>query len=94
MLHRVYLSMVTARLLTNCSNTPRNILIKTAEKITRTPAKRNEGYIFVAQSVVTKIPWSVGAPTPVLFSLQILHCGGHVSENPRSFLFHLHKDDK
>jgi len=39
-LHRVYLNMVTARPLTNCSNTLRNIHINARENITRTGAKR------------------------------------------------------
>ena len=51
MLHPVYLNMVTARLLTNCSNTPRNIHTNARENITRTRVKRKEGYFFVAPSV-------------------------------------------
>ena len=53
MLHRVYLNMVTARLLTNCSNTLRNIHTNARENITRTRAKRKAGYFFVAHSVHT-----------------------------------------
>ena len=55
MLHRVYLSMVTARLVTNCSNTLRNIHTNARENITRTRAKRKAGYIFVAHPVVSII---------------------------------------
>ena len=51
MLHRVYLNMVTARLLTNCSNTLHNIHTKARENITRTCAKRKAGYVFVAHSI-------------------------------------------
>ena len=43
--------MVTARLLTNCSNTLRNIHTKARENITRTRGKRKAGYFFVAHSV-------------------------------------------
>jgi hypothetical protein len=49
-LHRVYLNMVTARLLTNCSNTLHNIHTNARENIT-TRAKRESGYFFVAHSV-------------------------------------------
>ena len=52
MLHRVYLNMVTARLLTNCSNTLRNIHTNATENITRTRAKRKGGYFVVAHPVV------------------------------------------
>jgi len=56
MLHRVYLNMVTARLLTNCSNTLRNIHTNARENITRTRAKQKAGYFFVAHpAVLTKI---------------------------------------
>ena len=51
MLHRVNLYMVTARLLTNCSNTLRNIRTKARENITRTRAKRKAGYFFVVHTV-------------------------------------------
>jgi len=50
MLNRVYLNMVTARLLTNCSNTLRNIHTNARDNITRTRAKRKAGYFFVAHS--------------------------------------------
>ena len=43
--------MVTARLLTNCSNTLRNIHTNARENITRTRAKRKAGYFFMAHSV-------------------------------------------
>ena len=52
MLHRVYFNMVTARLLTNCSNTLHNIHTNARENITRTRAKRKAGYFFVAHSVL------------------------------------------
>jgi len=52
MVHRVYLNMVTARLLTNCSNTLYNIHTTAKENITRTRAKRKAGYSFVAHSVL------------------------------------------
>jgi len=51
MLHQVYLNMVTARLLTNCSNTLRNIHTNARENITWTRAKRKAGYFFGAHSV-------------------------------------------
>ena len=51
MLHRVYLNMVTARLLTNCSNIGRNIHTNAKENITSTRAKRKAGYFLVAHSV-------------------------------------------
>jgi len=51
MLHRVYLNMVTARMLTNCSNSLRNMHTNNRENITRTHAKRKVGYFFVAHSV-------------------------------------------
>jgi len=51
MLHRIFFNMVTARLLTNCSNTLRNIHINARENITRTRAKRKAGYFFVAHTV-------------------------------------------
>jgi len=44
MLHQVYLNMMTARLLTNCSNTQCNIHTNTRENITRKHAKRKAGY--------------------------------------------------
>ena len=44
--------MVTAQLLTNCSNTLRNIRTNARENITRTRAKRKVGYLVVAQLVV------------------------------------------
>ena len=44
--------MVTARLLTNCSNTLRNIHTDARENITRTCAKRKAGYFFVDHSVL------------------------------------------
>jgi len=47
MLHRVYLNMVTAQLLTNCSNTLRNTHTNARENITRTRAKCKVGYFFV-----------------------------------------------
>ena len=43
--------MVTARLLTNCSNTLRNIHTNARENIARTRAKRKAGYFFVAHPV-------------------------------------------
>jgi hypothetical protein len=43
--------MVTARLVTNCSYTLRNIHTNARRKITRKLAKRKVGYIFVAQPV-------------------------------------------
>jgi len=52
-LHRIYLNMVTGRLLTNCSNTLRNIHTNARENTTRTSAKRKAGYFFVAHSVYT-----------------------------------------
>jgi len=52
MLHQVYLNMVTARLLTNCSNTLCNIHTNARENITRTRAKRKAGYFFMAHSVL------------------------------------------
>jgi len=42
-LHRIYLNMVTARLLTDCSYTLRNILTNTRENITRTREKLMAG---------------------------------------------------
>jgi len=49
MLHRVYLNMVTARLLTKCSHTLRNIHTNARENITRTREKLKAGCFFVAQ---------------------------------------------
>jgi len=43
--------MVPARLLTNCSNTLRNIHINARDNITRTRAKRKAGQFCVAHSV-------------------------------------------
>jgi len=43
--------MVTARLLTNCSNTLRNVHTNARENITRTREKRKAGYFFLAHSV-------------------------------------------
>ena len=43
MLHRVYLNMVTARLLSNCSNTLRNTHTNARENIGRTLVKRKAG---------------------------------------------------
>ena len=43
--------MVTARLLTNSSNTLRNVHINARENITRTRAKRKAGYFSVAHIV-------------------------------------------
>jgi len=43
--------MVTARLLTDCSDTPHNIHINTREYITRTRAKRKVGYFLEAHPV-------------------------------------------
>jgi hypothetical protein len=51
MSHRVYLNMVTARLLINYSNTLSNIHTNARENTTRTRAKRKAGYFFVAHSV-------------------------------------------
>ena len=45
------LKVVTARLLTNCSNTLRNIHTNGRENITWARAKRKAGYFFVAHSV-------------------------------------------
>ena len=42
---------MTARLLTNCSNTLGNLHTNARENITRTRAKRKAGYFFVAHSV-------------------------------------------
>jgi len=53
MLHRAYLNTVTARLLTNYSNTLRNIYTNARQNITRTRAKRKAGYFFVAHPVYT-----------------------------------------
>jgi len=44
MLHRVYINMLTAGLLTNCSNTLRNIHTNVREDTTRKRAKRKVGY--------------------------------------------------
>ena len=52
MLHRIYLNMVTAGLLTNCSNALPNIHTNARENITRTRAKREACYFFVAHSVL------------------------------------------
>ena len=54
MLHWVHLNMATARLLTNFSNTLRNIHTNARENITRTRAKRKAGYFFVAHPVYSK----------------------------------------
>ena len=54
MLHLVYCNMVTARLLTNCSNTLRNIHTNARVKITRRGAKRKADYFFVAHPVKAK----------------------------------------
>ena len=51
MLRRVYLNIVTARLLTNCSNTLRNIHTNARENITRIRAKPKAGYFTVAHSL-------------------------------------------
>ena len=51
MLHRVYLNMVTERLLTNCSDTLRNKHTNARENITSTRSKRKAGCFFVAHSV-------------------------------------------
>jgi len=51
MLHRVYLNTVTARLLTDCSNTLRNVHTNARQNITRRRAKRKAGYLFVAHPV-------------------------------------------
>jgi len=55
MLHQVYLNMVTAQLLTNCSNTLRNIYTNARENITRTRAKWKAGYFFVAHLVYSHL---------------------------------------
>jgi hypothetical protein len=47
--------MVTARLLTNCSNTLRNMHTNARENITRTYAKRKAGYFFVAYFVASPL---------------------------------------
>ena len=52
MLHRVYFNMVTARLLTNCSNTLPNMHTNVRQNITRTRAKRKAGYFFVAHPII------------------------------------------
>ena len=44
--------MVTARLLTDCSDTLRNIHTNARENITRTLAKRKAGFFFMAHSVL------------------------------------------
>ena len=59
MLHRLYLNMVTARLLTNCSNTLRNMHTNAREHTTRTRAKRKADYFFVAHSVLSTEIWFV-----------------------------------
>ena len=46
------LKVVTAQLLTKCSNTLRDIHTKASENITRTRAKRKAGYFFVVHSVL------------------------------------------
>ena len=46
--------MVTARLLTNCSNTLRNIHTNARENTTRTRAKRKAGYFSVAHPVLLR----------------------------------------
>jgi len=51
MLHRVYLNMVTARLLVDCSNTLASIHTNARENIIRTREKRKAGYFFVAHPV-------------------------------------------
>ena len=51
MLHQVYLNMLTAWLLTNCSNTLRNIHTNVRENITRTHAEQKADYFFVAHSL-------------------------------------------
>ena len=54
---------MTARLLTNCSNTLRNIHTNARENITRTHAKQKVGYIFVAHPVHEVL---VRAPATIL----------------------------
>ena len=44
--------MVTARLLTDCPNTLRDIHTNDRQNITRTRAKRKAGYYFVAHAVL------------------------------------------
>ena len=51
MLHPVYLNMVTARMITNCSDTLRNTHTNPRENITRKRLKRKVGYFFVAHPV-------------------------------------------
>ena len=48
--------MVTARLMTDCSNTLRNIHTNARENITRTRAKRKADYFFMANSVYCVFP--------------------------------------
>ena len=55
MLLRVYINMVTARLLTKGSNTTQ-IHTDARENITRTRAKRKAGYFFMAHSLYIFIP--------------------------------------
>jgi len=59
MLHQVYRNMVTARLLTKCSNTLRNIHTNARENITRTCAKRKAGYFFVAHPAPQHLLWPI-----------------------------------
>jgi len=61
MLQRVYLNNVTARLLTNCSNTLHSIHTNARENITRTRAKQKVSYFFVAQPVEFNIKLSYDA---------------------------------
>jgi len=51
MLHRLHLNMVTARLLTDCSNTLRYKHTNVRENITRIRAKQKAGNFLVAHSV-------------------------------------------
>ena len=64
--HLVYLNMATARLLTNCSNTLRNIHTKARENITRTRAKRKAGNFFVAYLVLEFLACSLDVKRCVL----------------------------
>jgi len=49
--------IVTAQLLTNCSNTLCNTHTKARENIIRTRAKRKAGYFFVAHPVCSLQHW-------------------------------------
>ena len=60
MLYQLHLNMVTARLLTKCSNTLHNIHTKARKNITRTRAKWKAGYFFVAHLVLFTCAYCIG----------------------------------